>query len=409
MEERPTISEGAPSRRYPRLRPGPGLSREKVASHQRARLQRAIVELVASDGYQALTLRGLARRARISSGTFYSHYRSTDDCLLSTYDLICRRTAERMMEAGQDEQDPRRRLTLGIDRLLQDIADAPQVATFVLRAAPAAGPAFTSTLRSSGMQVGVALEHSLRPVDGPNLPPLLLEGVVAGLARIGRVRVPSIEEDQITGVAAEAAAWTMSACGPSDQGSAFTSAPTPRDRGNRRSVPGRLQDGGWAGTLGDDRAMIVAAAFRIAKSGYHQLSVPRVCREAGVSRRDFNRHFIGLEDCFSSALELRVARALVAWERSRPESMTWRGAVHRASEMLRGAVGGDVGDARLLLVETSAAGTTGIDSRDHLITEIARTLRDTAPEGRKPSELEAEASTAAAWAILGSRMSSRTT
>lgn len=397
------------SRMYPRLRPGPGLSRETVASHQRSRLQRAIVELVANEGYQALTLRRLTGRARISSGSFYNHYRSTDDCFLSTYDVICRRAAERLSEAALDEQDPRQRLSLGVGRLLQDIAANPQAATFLLRAAPAAGPAFTNTLRGSAMQIGGALESCIRPAEGPGLPPFLLEGAVAGLARIGRVRVPSIEDDQVTSVAAQAATWTMSACGPAARAAVSTLAATPPDRGGGRSGTGGVDNGRWAGAVGDDRAMIVSAAYRIAKNGHHQLSVPRVCQVAGVSQRDFSRHFSSLEDCLSSALELRVTRTLGAWVRSRSESTTWRGAFHRASEMIYGAVEGDIRDAHLLLVKTSAAGTSGVDSRDHLITLIARTLRDTAPEDRKPSKLEAEASTAAAWAILGGRASARST
>ena len=80
-----------PSREYERLRPGPGRSREEVAADQRDRLQRALVELVAEYGYRSLTVRTLSRRARISSGAFYKHYRSTDECFLSTYDLVCRR------------------------------------------------------------------------------------------------------------------------------------------------------------------------------------------------------------------------------------------------------------------------------------------------------------------------------
>jgi AcrR family transcriptional regulator len=258
------------------------------------------------------------------------------------------------------------------------------------------------------MHLGVALEDCLRSVDRPHLPSLLLHGVVAGLARLGRVRVPKVGEDEITGIAAEAVEWTLSICSRLTHDAELRIVPNLPDRRGPPPGAGRLQNRNWAGSLGDDREMILAAAFRIAKSGCHQLSVPRVCREAGVSRRDFNRHFGGLEDCLSSALELRVGRALATWECSGSELLPWTGGVHRALEMLECAVGGDIGDARLLLTETSAAGTTGVDSRDHLITKIARTLRDTAPEGRKPSELEAEASTAAAWAILGSQVATRT-
>jgi AcrR family transcriptional regulator len=393
---------------YRRLRPGPGLSRETVRADQRSRLQRALVELVAADGYQALTVRGLAKRARISNGAFYALYRSTDDCFASTYDAVCRRSADRLIEAAGDESDPGRRLTLAIDRLLRDMVDTPQVATFALRAAPAAGPEFTNALRSSSMHVGIALEYCLPSDVGPSLTPPLLEGIVGGLARIGRMRVPTMESDQIPAVAAEAAAWTIGVAAGSRREGEFSFATSP-DHGAGAPIRPRSGGEGWAGTHGDDRAMLLTAAFRIARSGYHQLSVPRVCREAGVSRRVFSRHFAGLEDCISSALESQVTRALAAWERKSPDSASWKGPIHRATELICGAIDGDIDRARLLLVETSAAGPRGVESRDHLITILARTLRATAPADQRPSDLEAEASTAAAWAILRPQVPARST
>ncbi|HKO37827.1 MAG TPA: TetR/AcrR family transcriptional regulator [Solirubrobacterales bacterium] len=365
-----------------------------------------MVELVATHGYEAVTVRGLTKRARVSSGTFYNHYRSTDDCLLSTFDLICRSTSERLLQAGQEEPDPRRRLALAIGCLFRDMAANRQAATFMLRGAPAAGPAFTSRLRNSAMRIGLALEFCLRTGGGPHLPPHLLEGVVAGLARIGRLWLPAATEAEIGEIAAEAAEWIMSLSFPSAQGAELLVAPVPPGRRDGSTAARRLRDGNWQGTLGDERVMILAAAFRIAQcTGYHQLSIPMICREAGVSRRSFNRHFEGLEDCFSAALEERVASAVEASLRRRTPSAPWSTAVCEALEELCDAIEADVDSARVLLVEVSAAGTAGIDSRERQIARIARALQATAPVGREPSELAAEASTAAAWAILRRRAS----
>jgi AcrR family transcriptional regulator len=393
------------AKKYRPLRPGPGLSREEVAADQRSRLRWAVIELVAAGGYQSLTVRGLATRARISSGAFYTHFRSTDDCFLSTYDLVCRRVAERLMEAGQAEGDPHRRLTVAVDRLLRDIVSTPEIATFMLRSAPASGPAFTPTLRNSALQVGSALDYCLRAADRPEMPQPVLEGLVAGLGRIGRLQeVGSIERDQTMAIADETAAWAMNVCvfSARDEATAWTVAV--RDTRGWRPAERRSDDGGWAGAPGDDRAMILSAAFRIARSGYHQLTVSRICREAGVPRRHFSRYFASLEDCFSSALEQRVANLVGAWRRNRTATVTWSGSVDRALEMIRGAVQTDVDGARLLLVEIFSAGTEGMESRDRLISQIAQTVRDTAPLNRRPSALEAEASTAAAWAMVAAQL-----
>jgi AcrR family transcriptional regulator len=394
-----------PSRGYERLRPGPGRTREEVAADQRARLQQAVVELVAESGYRSLTVRTLSRRARVSSGAFYQHYRSTDECFLSTYDLVCRRVAERSTEAGQAGRDRQERVTLAIERLFGDIATAPDVATFVLRAAPASGPVFTGTLRGSALHIGRALECCLRSVGQPPLSQSLLEGVVGGLARIGRLQQPFTPADQLSATAREAAVWVMSVCGARDV-IPRPDVRTARREDRRTSAEAPAADR-WAATPGDDRGMILSAAFRIARRGYHHLTVPSICREAGVPRRNFSRHFAGLEDCFSTALELRVTALLRTWRRSRTAPQPWKGSFQRAHDMIRSAIDGDLDGGRLLLIDIFAAGTQGIDRRDELITQIAQTVRDTAPPGRKPSGLEAQASTAAAWTILAIRLANR--
>jgi AcrR family transcriptional regulator len=393
-----------PTWQYRPLRPGPGRSREQVAADQRSRLQRAVIELVAENGYRSLTVRSLAKRAQVSSGVFYRHFRGTDDCFLSTYDLICRHAAERMMEAGQHSRNPRERITRAIERVLLDIVFAPQVATFMLRSAPASGPVFTETLRVSALQVGGALEYLLRTGNGAGLPQPVMEGVVAGLARIGRVEAAGAGIDRIPAVAADTAAWVMGVCGvsPREAGAWVTVGPH-----QGHSARGRRPDEVMRYTPGDHRGMILSAAIRIARTGYHQLTVSRVCREAGVSRRNFGRYFAGLEECFSVALETRALNLISARRRSRPSQVAWSGSIQRALELIGGTIEGDADGGRLLLVGIFAAGTQGVESRDRLITQIAQTVRATAPADQRPSDLDAEASTTVAWTILAVRLAGK--
>jgi len=390
------------SRRYRRLRPGPGLSREEVAADQRTRLQRATIEIVATQGYEALTVRRLTKRARVSSGTFYGHYRTTDECFLAAFDLVCRRASKRLLSAGREEMEPRSRLVRAIDRLFQDSAADPQVATFSLRSAPAAGPAFVGDLRISAKRLGLALNASLAINDGPQLPPPLLEGIVAGLARIGRTRLDEDERAEVEReeVAAAAADWIMSLCAPvvRDVKRLLASVESRRAAGPPRA--GWLVAEELRGDPGDERAMILAAAFRLSKRGYHQLTIPRICREAGVARRDFNRHFESLEDCFLSAIEERVVKFVTASVRQEPEAGGWSATLCAALEELRRTLEADGEGARVVFLEILAAGTRGVECRDRLISKIAQILCSTAPAGHCPSMLAAEASTAAAWAIL---------
>lgn len=363
-----------------------------------------MIELVAAYGYEDLTVRGLAKRARISSGTFYDHYRGTDDCLLSTFDLICRRTAQRLVEAGRSGEGPQRHLELAVVCLFEDMAAFPEIVTFMLRAAPAAGPAFASGLRNSATRLGAALEFCVDTDGNGSLHPLLLEGMVAGLARIGRVFLPPVGDGEIEEVAAEAVEWIRSVSAFSVRDVEASIAPDPPMRAKSRSMsPDAAPSGEWESARGDERAMILAAAFSAARGGYHQLSIRGICSEAGVSRRNFNRHFKDLEHCYIAALEDRATRAITAAFQRR-DAASWTDTIHEAVATLCNSIEDDRDGARALFVEITAAGTRGIASRDRLISRVARTLRTTAPEGRGPSEFAAEASAAAAWTVLRRRV-----
>lgn len=402
-----SVDPSATSPRYPRLRPGPGLSREVVAAHQQARLHQAMIEIVAAHGYEGVTVRGLAKRARISSGTFYRYYSSTEDCLLCAYDEICSSASRRMTEAAGNESDPQRRLTAAISRLYRDMVAAPQATVFMLRGAPTVGPAFTNDLRSTAMQVGAALESCLCSDGDLPVDPLLIEGIIAGVARIGGTLRPAASGAEIREATAEAVEWVASLRTARLPEAEPTLAAGSAEQGGSSPVSDWLPDDRWRGSLGDKRAMILAATFRIARAGYHQLSISRICCEAGVSHRDFDRHFESLEDVFASALEERAAGAIDEAVRGHDGSVSWSRTIYSALHALCEAIDTARDIACIFFVEVTAAGTQGIDSRDRLISLGAQALRTIAREGQDTSERAGEASAAAVWAILRRQVQDR--
>src|SRR5258708_31932530 len=76
-----------------------GLTPDAVASDQRERLRRAIVELIAAKGYPAVRIVDLARLSRVSQPTFYALFESKEDLLLSAYDEIAGRAVTAVMTA----------------------------------------------------------------------------------------------------------------------------------------------------------------------------------------------------------------------------------------------------------------------------------------------------------------------
>src|SRR6266704_635045 len=88
------------SDRYRRLPTGAhGMAREEVESDQRDRLRRALIELIAERGYEAVRIADLTKLAHVSRPTFYALYKDKEELMLSAYEDIARRTAATALKA----------------------------------------------------------------------------------------------------------------------------------------------------------------------------------------------------------------------------------------------------------------------------------------------------------------------
>ncbi len=131
---------------------------------------------------------------------------------------------------------------------------------------------------------------------------------------------------------------------------------------------------GAAAIRAHQRARIQGALVRaVERGGYEGLTVREVIALAGVSRRSFYEQFGNRHDCF-----LRTARALsergLADARRACAEQPRRGP-SAAIAALTAAAAADPPAARLVLVETLAAGDTGAALRGELLGSAARMLR----------------------------------
>ena len=93
--------------RYRRLPTGAhGLAREEVQRDQRARLRRAMIELIAERGYPAVRILDLTKLAHVSRSTFYDLYRDKEAVLLEAYDEIAARATRVVMRAYDVDRPP---------------------------------------------------------------------------------------------------------------------------------------------------------------------------------------------------------------------------------------------------------------------------------------------------------------
>ena len=385
---------------YGKLSPGPGKPASEVAAHQRARIHRAMIELVSEREYDAVTVRDLAQLAGVSTRTFYAQFGGKEECLLSTYEQVVRSLAKQVSKAQRGGRDWEDQVRLTFSALARALAAEPKPARLALVEVFAAGPPALERMRRDGIVLeAMARGGFARAPDGITLPPLVVKGIVAGVARVACARLLAGREQELPALSDELMRWALS----------FRSDATAMlELDDRRSaVDGDV--GSAANGRGDlgrqllqnERALILAATARLAASGgYRQLSARDIRAAAGVSRKSLDMHFDDVTHCFLAALELLIKQTLIQALRSGATADTWPGGVQRALSTFCASVARDPAFAKLGFIEVFAPGTPGIRFRARLIVAVADRLRQSAPPSQRPSELAAEASVGAVLGVI---------
>jgi len=90
-----------------RLPPGShGIPADVVARNQRERLVAAMAEVCAERGYAEASVAGVAKRAGVSSVTFYRQFGDKRDCMLATHRQLLERLLEAVDRAGEAGSEP---------------------------------------------------------------------------------------------------------------------------------------------------------------------------------------------------------------------------------------------------------------------------------------------------------------
>lgn len=387
---------------YRKLSPGPSRPAHEVAANQRTRISGAMIEAVARHGYGRVTVRDLVRLAGVSTHTFYEHFGGgKEECLLATYEQVMLRTAHRIARAQKGGGDLRSRLALAFQALATDVARRAAAARLALLEAPAAlGPeALARARRVKQVFEAHVGEGLVSAAGGVAMPPLLVRGIVAGATGVVRAHLLDGREGDLPRLAEELVDWALCFCREEVaelRGLAPHSPLLAAPAGFGDRAGGSME----ASEFEDERALMLATAMRlVAEEGYGQLTVARIRAATGVSRRSFDAHFAGVEDCFLAACELHGQRAFAEAARVAAGAGTWHDRVRLTLAALSGRVARQPSFARAL-TEVAAVGREGMQCRKRLVTAAADRLRATAPAGQRPGKLAAEASAAAVWALL---------
>jgi AcrR family transcriptional regulator len=368
-----------------------------VAAHQLARIHNATIGIVAEQGYAGLKVRDVVSYAEVSTRAFYELFAGKEDCFQRTYDLISRRATRRILAAQAGERDWRRRLQLVFEEFLRGLEQRPEDAHLTLVEAYRAGDASREqSLRAERTFEGMLAEALARAPGGVAVPPLVVEGMVAGIASVSRNCLVEGRLADLSEASGELIEWAMSypdrAAGQLeklDRQSIWrdtTLEPLPDGEG-----------GQWAAT--GDRALILKAVAELAgNTGYESLTAARIRSSAHVSRKKFTAHFDDVEDCYLAALEQDAGAAMAQAARAQAAASSREGGVYRAIAALSSQIASDKFLARIFLADDFPPGLEGRRSRRRLIEAVTELL--SSPEATLPPGFAAAASAGAVWSVF---------
>lgn len=168
-----------------RLPPGPhGLPPELVGRNQRERLIAAMAELCAEKGYGETSVAEVAKRAGVSTASFYRQFKDRQECMLASFEELFGRLLEALEGVCEDEEDPAARARLGA-RLAAEllVADQPSARLLSIEVL-AAGPCGVRIQHAAIERLASRLRDS--DVDPPAGPDPAWAAVAAMVSLVGK-------------------------------------------------------------------------------------------------------------------------------------------------------------------------------------------------------------------------------
>jgi AcrR family transcriptional regulator len=351
----------SPDALYRKLKPGPGKDAAEVAGHQQARIHSALLELLADEGYDAVTVRDLAGAAGISTRSFYKHYSGKEQCFLRVHQLVANYVL-RVIETFHRSTNREERIRRTIEAVTGAWASEPKAARLLCVDAYAAGPAALKQADWTRRSIEAAIDESFGGGQTTSGSSLGAEAIVAGLY--------SATRDYVL----------------------LKAPPTDLEWGDR----------GWDAmpSRGDVTVLLSVAARLAATTSYESLSLPKLLETAGVSRRTFDANFSSMEDCFLTALELKAADALDCVRAASEGAETPEQGVHRAVVALCDRVDNDASFASLCFDASVVPGIAKMRFQQVLIGNLGEIIDERPAASGQVDRLQAQASAGSTWGVI---------
>jgi len=361
-----------------------------------------MVEIVVAGGYDAVTVRKLAKLAKVSPGTFYAQFGGKEECFVSTYTMIMRHARGQVAASRLVRREGEEQLAHTLHGLVGGLTADPETAQFALVEAFGGGPAALVHIRAQEAELELAVGNSLERRERSPVPAAISSWIAAGSLGVARTWIAAGEEAGPHYPLADVAEW----------GRTFLDQALPDLAGSDDAPPVHPAAGisslGRQGSEDDphgaEQSLLTAATIRLAKTdGYWRLSVARIRATAGLSRQAFSHHFRDVTHCYLAAVMVLSDRYFGRLG-SAGHLADWPARICREISGLCEAIAADPPLAKLVFLEVLAPGVTGMRCREELVARSAQVWRAGAPAADRPSPAVAEATIAALWSAIASHL-----
>lgn len=169
-----------------RLPPGPhGLPPKLVARNQRERLIAAMAEVCAEEGYAAATVTQVARRAGVSTASFYRQFKDRRECMLGSFEELFGRLLGEIERACEAEPEPGAKARAGIRTAATLLAGDPPTARLLTVEIAAVGTEGVRLQHEAIEQLATRLREAREPgTAAPTQSPSAEWAAVAAMAAL---------------------------------------------------------------------------------------------------------------------------------------------------------------------------------------------------------------------------------
>jgi AcrR family transcriptional regulator len=384
---------------------------ERVAEHQRSRLEGAMVESVARHGYSGTSVREVVALAGVSKTVFYENFKGKEDCFLATLDRTVLEASKRIAGAYQDSDDFRERMRSALLNFMELVVQEPAAASLAAVESLTLGTAGVAHRERASQQFEVAVRESFRTsVGGPQPGEWTVRAIVNGIGGIVYRRLRAGRQKELPELVDLLVDWALGYQAPDTPAVAAAVAaaaePTKIAEADESDRPGwdEPPDSALSKRALSQRERIVrAAALVVVERGYESLSIPAISRAAGTSNQTFYQHFSTKRDALLAAFEVLAGEglgfALAAFQDAGDDPS----AVGAGLRAMTERIARDRMFARLAFFELPAAGPPALDRADEIMDSVTAFLRPPlAPsELGDPIPLETgEAIGTGIWAVI---------